>query len=700
MSFLTPLFLLGALALAGPVIYHLIRQTTRQRTLFSSLMFLMPSPPRISKRHRFEHILLLILRCLALLLLALGFARPFLTQTELNDPTAAQPKRMVVLLDRSASMRRDGLWPAALERVEAIVRRAGPVDHLAILTFDRQSTPLLSFDEWNQAAASDRVALALSRIRAVTPGWAGTHLGNGLIGAAEALGESETKAAPGPRQVYLVSDLQAGSRLDTLQAYEWPKGVELFLEPVKAQTVTNAGVQLVADAADSSWAANAPVRVRVTNSPESKREQFKLGWTTAGTSTEYIGTPIDAYVSPGQARIFSLPLPPANSGADRILLRGDDDDFDNTVAVIPSAQQRATVLWLGNEAAEDSRQPLYFLRRAFTDSPRVAVQLTAKPATAAPTGAELQAANLIFIADALPPATASAVREQLAAGKVVVLAPKSPEAAATLGSLLGQDNLRFEEAKPKTYAMFAEIDFGHPLFAAFNDPRFSDFTKIHIWRYRKLDPATIPGARVVVKFDSGDPALLEIPVGKGRVFVLTAGWQPEDSQLAISSKFVPLMWSWLELGGGVTNAVTQFSVGDAVPPPAGVVPTSVRLPDASTAAFAAGTTAFMPTLQPGIYEFAGGPRSARFAVNLDANESRTSPLDAEELERLGVPVMRAAAAVLAPTQSKTMLQGMEAESRQKLWRWFIAATLAVLLVESALAGWTARRSVKTAEVSS
>jgi hypothetical protein len=49
-----------------------------------------------------------------------------------------------------------------------------------------------------------------------------------------------------------------------------------------------------------------------------------------------------------------------------------------------------------------------------------------------------------------------------------------------------------------------------------------------------------------------------------------------------------------------------------------------------------------------------------------------------------------------------MLQGMEAEGRQKLWRWFIAATLAVLLVESALAGWTARRAVaaKTAEVAS
>jgi len=77
MSFLAPLFLLGAAAIALPVIFHLIRRTTRERTPFSSLMFLNPSPPRLTRRSRLEHLLLLALRCLVLLLLAAGFARPF-----------------------------------------------------------------------------------------------------------------------------------------------------------------------------------------------------------------------------------------------------------------------------------------------------------------------------------------------------------------------------------------------------------------------------------------------------------------------------------------------------------------------------------------------------------------------------------------------------------------------------------------------
>src|SRR5512132_4215900 len=104
MNFLAPFFLIGGLALAAPIIYHLVRRTTREKTVFSSLMFLLPSPPRLSRRHRFEHILLLILRCIALALLAFAFARPFLRQTPMDDPTAAQPKRIVVLLDMSASM--------------------------------------------------------------------------------------------------------------------------------------------------------------------------------------------------------------------------------------------------------------------------------------------------------------------------------------------------------------------------------------------------------------------------------------------------------------------------------------------------------------------------------------------------------------------------------------------------------------------
>src|SRR5207249_5352749 len=99
MSFLAPLFLLGALAVALPVIFHLIRRTTREQTVFSSLMFLLPSPPRLTRRSRLEHILLLLLRCLVLCLLALGFARPLFKKATQSDSASGPARRLALLVD-------------------------------------------------------------------------------------------------------------------------------------------------------------------------------------------------------------------------------------------------------------------------------------------------------------------------------------------------------------------------------------------------------------------------------------------------------------------------------------------------------------------------------------------------------------------------------------------------------------------------
>jgi len=263
--------------------------------------------------------------------------------------------------------------------------------------------------------------------------------------------------------------------------------------------------------------------------------------------------------------------------------------------------------------------------------------------------------------------------------------------------------------------MLAEMDFRHPLFAPFADPRFSDFTKIHFWKYRRVDASAIPNARVVAKFDTGDPAILEIPIGRGRVLVLTCGWHPDDSQLALSTKFVPFLYSLLEESGGTAPAPAQFHVGDVVrlPSDAGAPKSAltVRAPDGSELSLASGETNFTKTFMPGVYTLSHpmgegrgegnfrasqSQKSARFAVNLDDRESRTAPLPGDELERLGVPLAQQPT-VASQSARQTRLQNSELEARQKLWRWFIVATLAVLLLETWLAGRTARSLETPAE---
>jgi hypothetical protein len=528
----------------------------------------------------------------------------------------------------------------------------------------------------------------------MSPGWSSTHLGNALIGAAEALAEPAGQPAGEIRQVLLVSDLQEGSRLDQLQGYEWPKGIQLLVETLKPRNRDNAALQLVVDGAEADPKEATGIRVRVSNSAESRREQFRVGWAAADGSA-FAGQDAEVYVPAGQSRVVLVPLPASqgtNSQApSRVLLRGDAEDFDNSVFVIPPEPLRLRLIYFGKDTEQDPRQPRFFLQRAFPET-RVQTVKVVSPAPD-PALAELNSASLLVVADPLPDAQAGRLRDSVAAGQTLLFVAKDAAAGSTLARLLGLERVDLEEAKIANYAMFGEIDFRHPLFSGFADPRYSDFTRIHFWKYRKLDSGSIPGARVLAKFDTGDPALLEVPVGRGRVFVLTSGWQPADSQLALSTKFVPLLYALLDQTGRNAQPPTQYHIDDVIalaPAATGPQPVNVFTPEGKQISLSGIETNFSQTSAPGIYQLASAGETRRLAVNLDASESRTSPLPPDELERLGAPISVPPSATVE-TARQVRLQNSELEGRQKMWRWILAATLAVLLLETWLSGRASRR---------
>jgi hypothetical protein len=620
-----------------------------------------------------------------------------------------------VLVDTSASMRRANLWTEARDKVQSIVRQTASADQAAVFTFDRQMNPVVSFEQWNAAGPGERGALVTGKLAGLSPGWSATHLGWALIHAAEALADAAGKPAAAPGRIVLISDLQEGSRLEPLQGYEWPRNVEVSVVALKPRPGNNAALQLVSEPDDAAPQAAATARVRVSNAADSRRDRFRVGWSQpAGRS--FAGTAVEIYVPPGQSRVLPLPWPETGVGAegtvppgvagpasrlahaggpDRILLQGDDEDFDNTVFVVPPETERLSVLYCGRDSEKDPTQPLYFLRRAFQETRRQAVQVVVCQPGAPMQAADLQGPRLFVVTDPLPETLAGAMRDQVAAGKTLLFVLKSGAPARALAGWPGLEGLGLAEASLKNYAILGEIDFRHPLFAPFADARFSDFSKIHFWKYRTLDAGAIPAARVLAKFDSGDPALLEVPLGKGRVLLLTSSWQPADSQLALSTKFVPLLYAMLEHSGAGAPLPTQYHVGEVIPlaaaNPGAKSGLAVRAPDGSRVDLAAGETNFSRTLAPGIYTLASAQPPRRFAVNLDAAESRTAPLSVDELERLGVPLARQETAVARAVQRKVRLQDAELESRQRLWRLCLLATIGALLFET----WLAARTTRT-----
>jgi hypothetical protein len=687
MGLLTPLYLAGLAALSLPLVLHLIRRTPRGRQAFSSLMFLSPSPPRLTRRSRLDHLLLLTLRLLALGLLALAFARPFLRESALLPLDNLPTRRVAILLDTSASMRRGDLWTQAVSKVADVLANLGPSDDVALYRFDDRLQTIVDFEDANSPAAG-KPDLVRQRLQKLTPTWGATDLASALIAVAGDLEvAADVNQAASEIQLVLITDLARGSRSDALQAYRWPQKVPVVAHVLSPEQPTNAAARLLTD--DEQAPASEP-RLRVTNAANSSNEQFFVGW--AQSATEATQEPIATYVPAGQSRVVRLPRPAGEKSSDRIVLRGDDADFDNTYYVVPPRPQEVQVAWLGDEAAEDSTTLRYYFGLAVADDPlrNVLVQ-TAEATSLAAAGPQA----IVVATKTIDGQAAKVLEKYVAAGGTMLIVLNDRFDIAPLGNLLEDVEAVDTTSEPpdvagkpnaRTYRMLGEIDFTHPLFVPFANPHYSDFTKIRFWRHRALRLKDTADTRMVARFDNGDPAILDRAVGAGRVLVLTSGWQPEESQLALSSKFVPLIQTMLDQACGGAAATANWTIGQAVslPPRAASRTISVEKPDGIQAALPADAQAYSGADQPGIYRFHVGDEEYPFAVNIAAAESDTSPMTLERLEKLGVrldsPLTRAQRAEQMRQQRDT-----ELESHQQLWRWLIVAAMMLLIVETWLA---------------
>jgi len=704
MSFLYPLFLAGIAAVALPIILHMIRRQTRKRVTFSSLMFLRTTVPRFKNRSHLENLPLLILRCIILCLLAFAFSRPFFPREE-GSKQVSPAKRTVLLIDTSASMRRTGIWTRAISEAQSVLKDAKPTDRVCIMSFDQGMETLVGFEQWDAMDSARRSTVATEQISNLSPGWAATNLGDALVSAAEAIEDDEINDEQqqfGTNQIVLISDLQKGSSLEALQAYEWPDALELEVKVIAAAGPTNAALQLIAS---RDHLARTPGKelpsVRITNSPDAAVERFALSWAgedQAGTSDSRT----EVYVPAGHSVVVRAPQRTDSATPGKLVLTGDDHDFDNTLYMAPRLTHQVNILFIGSDIAGDAKGMLYYVQRAFRATGAIEPTVISRSAENL-TEADIATARLIIAADAITPGHIDSVRRYLETGRTVLMVLKSTDAVKTIAQLMGIETIDSQEADVSTYAMLNRIEYKHPLLAPFSEPRFGDFTKIHFWKHRRINIDDLPGTEVLAWFDSNDPALFELRIAKGSLLVLASGWHPSDSQLALSSKFVPLLYSILEYGGIFTNRQSQYFVGDNVPistqSGAELANLEILKPDNSLIQINAGQENFAQTDQPGIYTIQSSAGNQVFALNLPAKECQTAIMPIEDLEMLGVSLTQPSdfSAELAESsigsrsiQASRLRSFTVLESEQKIWRLILILLLAVSFVEIALAGWLTR----------
>lgn len=692
MSFLSWAFAFGAAAIILPILFHLIRPTPKGSQRFSSLMFLGQSPPRIKKRNRIDHWLLLLLRAAVVLLIVAAFMRPFFRTGGEIFVTDLPGNRVAILIDKSSSMKRPGLWQEVRIKLDEALEQLESGDDVALFAFDNQLHTLVNFSEAEIVDLSSRKKLVRDQFSALEPSWLNTDLGNALAATADFVSELEdARRSETGLQIVLISDMQQGADLGGLQTYAWPDDVRLNVQRVQADNSGNAVVRLLPD--DVAAPVDVGNRVRVANAEDSTSESFEVVWQDAkGNIDESSKTAF--YVPPGTSQLLRVPDPQIEN-VNSLVVKGDLSEFDNQFFVAPRSPQRISIAFFGDDQKDDAEGYLYFLERVIPRSKSQVVQVDAYSLTEPQPWENGVAPQLVVLAGKPSPAVVETLQSWVEQGGLLFCVMAEAEALDGASSFLSGIRKGDSEIAEDDYAMLGTIDFSHPLFSPLSGPRFNDFTNIRFWKRTDIRIDDTPeDVQVIARFDDDSVALWQNRIGKGIVVGFSSSWRPQDSQLAMSTKFVPLITNLLGMADTSNQEIENRMVGDRVQIPNTASDWVINAPDGSSVQVAPGSDSPQYFQMPGVYTIQQADETFLTAVNIDPDESQTAPMDPDRLESFEVKLgQQPTRADLVGSLQK--LKDRQLEQRQSIWKWLLLAVMGLLIIETWFAGQRSRHQVLT-----
>lgn len=193
MTVLSPLLLLASVALAVPLLIHLLRRRDTRTLVFPALRYLKRTTREHARIVRLRQLLLLALRIAAVLLAVLAGARLVLPLGGSDDP----PAGLAIVVDNgitSGTVVGDGrLLDSIRARAARALERAGARDRIWIIETGTPTQPSLPLS----------VEDARARIASLTP----THVAPDLRGALERAADLLEAGAPETKEILLISDL-------------------------------------------------------------------------------------------------------------------------------------------------------------------------------------------------------------------------------------------------------------------------------------------------------------------------------------------------------------------------------------------------------------------------------------------------------------------------------------------------------------
>src|SRR5687768_2643023 len=678
MGWLAPTFFAGLLAVAVPVVIHMINRERKETVPFPSLMFLRKIPYRSVRRQKLRHLALLVLRCLAILIMVAAFARPFLSGRAAPVAGGSDGREVVIVLDRSYSMAHGGRWQRALDAARTIASQIRAVDRVSVVTFGATASQVVE-----PTSTPGRVESVLSTLK---PSSEPTRYAAGLRMAGQLLGASQSTR----KEIILITDFHrfGWSASDEVSI---PTGVAVRTIDVSRGEKNDVAVASVAVARTQTGdRTRATVTARATNLGDVPR--------TVDATLDFAGRRVDTrrvtVPARSSAQIVFAGTPITSDAARGVVQITADSQPSNDVFHFVVAEETGASALIVEPSPRGRQNQSLFLTRALSvaDDPPVRVE-TKTSSTIAPV--DLRGRTLIVLNEAeLPTGTmGNQLRVLVNAGAMLLIVPGErnltnvpPEWRALFPASIGAIVERGSAGR------WASVDFSNAIFEPFRAAR-ADFSSVAVTRYRSLEARD--SSQVIARMDDGAPLLVERVVGAGRVLIWAGTVDAAWTDLPFHPLFVPLVHQLARRSLAGRESRTWFtaphaldlsSEGNAVVE----APSGARLrlsPDSGRST--------VELRERGFYEVRSGSTAIGagrpIAVNVDLAESDLSHMDPAEL----VAAVSARGTSGASSAANAPFTGTaeELERRQAIWWYLLLAAMIMLAAETLLSNRLSRRSL-------
>jgi hypothetical protein len=671
MSFLNPFFWLGLAALAAPVLVHLVRRTRARRVEFPALVFVRQIPQRTIRRRTLHNLLLLVLRCLAVLLIVIAFTRPFFSDGSSAAESAEAPAS-VILIDASLSMRQAEHFAEAKRRAEAIIQAAQGDERLALVLFGKRYEIINRF-----TTDKNKVRASLANLSA---GFEGTDYEQALRGAESLFNDLK---GGGVKRIFLISDFQAAGWSQANATFRLRNDISLSAIDVggdaPAANVAVTNVEARAVVYGQKYADK--LAVHVSNFGDEAIERLTLDFQLNEQTVEKR----EISLAERDTRVVEFTGFNLAEGPNRCIVSINTDDFapDNQFYFTLKREVPGKALIV--ERAVRGRTESFYLQNALTTGETLPFSFAVKSAGSVdPT--EIPSFSLVVLNDAgaLPgPFIEGLTKFVQAGGRLIVsLGPNSDaggfnQAFQNLAPATINEAVRLERGESLA---ITDVKTDHPIFEVFQGG--GRLISARIFGYHRSEPRA--DSSVLARFEDGSPALVETGASaKGRVLLFTSTLGTSWNDLPLTPLYLPLVQqmvrylgeretnAWHELGQTFTVRKAPEGAPPAVDSPAGARLAENKLtPDGDL---------LLTGREPGFYRLRYSAQPEFAAVNVDGREGDFSKLSLDEFMAAVTGGANAADGVAATDK----LSNEEMEARQLVW-WPLLFVALLLLVAEAL----------------